>query len=113
MGGPIPALGYPSRTDAVLAMTEAGKSVREIATALDIDTKTVHGLRASASRYRQRRPRPSPHADRAILVSRAEFEAARVHASRRGVTPNALLRRLVVVALEHGLVDAILDDRGA
>ena len=53
MGSPKPALGYASRTEAVLALRTQGLSTEEIARRLDIEPKTVSALELSAARRRQ------------------------------------------------------------
>ena len=53
-----PCLGYRSRSDAVLALTEAGRSVDQIAAMTDIPKGNVSALMTSARRRRRNLPAP-------------------------------------------------------
>lgn len=109
---PKPALGYASRTDAVLALRAQGCSTRDIANRLDIETKTVTALEVSATRSRQRRSTEDP-TGRLVLVPVDILNSMRRAASRRGLTPNQLARRIVEAVVDEGLIDAVLDDAEA
>ena len=49
-----PALGYRTRTDAVVALRGQGKTTQEIAHLVDIEPKTVTALENSAARSKRR-----------------------------------------------------------
>ena len=59
---------------------------------------------------RKRTPRPAETHGRTILFPTDILDALRPHADRRGITVNDLARRIVDVACEEGMIDAILDD---
>lgn len=107
--GAKPTLGYPSRTDAVLALRKQGRSTPDIAIALGVEVKTVSALEHSAGRGR-RAPRPAEQLGRTILFPVDVLDALGPYAARRGVHPNALARRIVEEVVDGGLVDAVLDD---
>tara|TARA_B100001105_G_C22195940_1_gene359014 strand:+ start:83 stop:514 length:432 start_codon:yes stop_codon:yes gene_type:complete len=54
VSSPKPTLGYPTRTDAVLALVEQGFDNRAIAQKVGISTSTVSGLIASSRRAKAR-----------------------------------------------------------
>ncbi len=105
----IPTLGYPTRTDAVMGLRRQGRTTREIAAALGVETKTVTALEHSAGRAR-RTPRPCEEMGRTIVFQVDVLDALRPHAAARGVHVNALARRIVEEVVDAGLVDAVLDD---
>lgn len=109
MSSPKPALGYASRTDAVLALRAQGCSTRDIATRLGIQPKTVAALEVSATRSVQRRNTEEP-TGRLVLVPVDVLNSMRRAAYRRGLTPNQLARRIVESVVDSGLIDAVLDD---
>lgn len=108
MGGPKPTLGYASRTDAVLALRAKGLSNVLIAERIGISPSTVGALICSHERYRQ--PRPAEANGRTVVVPVDVLDALMVHAARRGISVNELVRRIVETAADDDLVDAILDD---
>ncbi|MCW3837843.1 hypothetical protein ACFQ1E_17500 [Sphingomonas canadensis] len=112
MPGPIPCLGYPSRTAAVLALRGQGLSSRQIARRIGIEVKTVTALEGAHNNHRkgfERQGRPAG----SILVDPAIVRAFRPHAARRGMSAGALIDRMLTIALEDGLIDALLDDNAA
>jgi hypothetical protein len=106
MGSPKPALGYPSRTAAVLALRADSVPTTEIAERLGIEAKTVAALENSAARSRAL----AAEGNRTILFPPELIEALMPHAARRGISANALARRLIETVVESELVDAVLDD---
>lgn len=108
MSGAKPSLGYPSRTEAVLALRRQGRTTREIARAIGIEIKTVVALECSAGRRRDSRPIAARPAAGLSLGTRQKL---RPHAARRGVSVDALVLMLVDQVAEADLVDAVLDDR--
>lgn len=106
MGAAKPALGYPSRTAAVLALRAERQTTDAIARQLGIEPKTVVALERSAERCRAL----VAEGNRTILFPAELLAALALHAAKRGMRANALARRLVEMAIEGDLVDAILDD---
>ncbi|SFI36183.1 hypothetical protein [Albimonas pacifica] len=108
MALPKPTLGYPSRSAAVQALREQGWSMRRIAEEIGISLGTVSALDASAKRRRE--PRPAEVNGKTVLFPAEVLDRLRPHAARRGITPNELARRIVDVAIDECMIDAILDD---
>lgn len=107
-----PALGYPSRSAAVMALVAQRVPTKEIAIKLGIETKTVFALLHSAARSQHRRDaieRGAEHA-RTIVFSNTILDRLNPHAARRGMHRNTLARLIVETVLDEGLVDAVLDD---
>ncbi|MBO9380295.1 hypothetical protein GG804_26370 [Sphingomonas histidinilytica] len=71
MSSPKPCLGYPSRTDAIMAFRAQGRSTRDIADAIGITKSTVAAL--EASKRRDRSQPAGPRGGRRIL-SDAQIE---------------------------------------
>jgi len=107
MSGPKPALGYPSRTAAVLALRADDVPTGEIARRLGIEPKTVAALEVSAARKHKRQDAGE---GRAILIPDSALRGLRRAASRRGMTPHKLARVIVVTVADNDLIDAVLDD---
>ena len=106
MSRPKPALGYRSRTEAVLALREAGRSRAEIAAMLGIEVKNVTSLEESGRRSARRRGE--------LIAFKLSASLARcmiAPAVRRGITPSELARRIVETVVDGDLIDAVLDDR--
>jgi hypothetical protein len=108
MAGRKPTLGYPSRTDAVLALQGDGLCDREIARRIGIEISTVAALAHSAGR---RRRRPSEEYGRTVVFPTDVLDALKPHAAGRGISANELARRIVCTAVDEEMIDAILDDR--
>ena len=116
MGAPIQTLGYPSRTAAVAALRAQGLTVPQIAAETGIAANIVHCLlRSERVHVRRNRSRPNgywgqvrqigiPVDDLAILVPQA---------AKRRISVNELVRQLIFVITEDGLVDSVLDDADA
>ena len=110
-GGKIPTLGWPTRTDAVLALRAQGKTSLEIAGMIGIPHKTVAALEHSAARRRSpRNDAVAGGAGRAVLFDPRLLEQLRPHAIDREISPNELARRIVEAVAGDGLIDAVLDD---
>lgn len=103
-------LGYPSRTEAVLALRRKGQTTREIANAIGIDVKTVSALECSAQRW-PRHGGPVPVRPAFDGISLETRQRLRPHAAARGITVDRLVMQIVDQVAEGGLVDAVLDDR--
>jgi transcriptional regulator with XRE-family HTH domain len=101
-----PSLGYPTRTDAVLALRREKLSTREIASRLGIDPKTVTALESSAGR----KLRPAEQLGRTILFPVDILDALAPYAARRNCHVNQLARRIVEQVVDDGIVDAVMDD---
>lgn len=109
-----PCLGYPSRTDAVLALRANGLTTSAIAARIGIESTTVTALEASARRRsasRTHAPRPPQRPD-AIPIDSQTLRALRPHAARRQISVPQLVRRLLDLMVDDSLVDALLDDDG-
>lgn len=114
MASSIPALGYPSRTDAVLALRKEGLLPLEIAARIGISRTQVSALEASARR-RTARVRDVAHGPSiaiAKLFPCEEKRLLRAHAARRGITVNRLIQIIVETVVEDDMIDAVLDDAG-
>lgn len=108
MGAAIPALGFASRTEAVLHLRSMGLRREVIAQRLDIEVKTVAALECSARRSREKTSayaRPS-----ASTMPLSARQALRPHAARRGLSVDALIHQLIETIALSNLVDAVLDD---
>lgn len=109
-----PCLGYPSRTDAVLALLDAGETPRQIAGKIGVTPGTVHALANSGARRTlstDKRNGARPRPDHRTVVFEVETLAAlSLHADRRGISTNMLVRRLIDTIVDADMVDAVLDD---
>lgn len=103
-----PTLGYATRTEAVQALRAQKLSTREIARRIGVEVKTVSALEQSGER--PRRVRPTEEMGRTVVVSIDVLDALRPHAERRGLSVNALVRRIVETVADEAMVDAVLDD---
>lgn len=104
-----PALGYASRTEAVMALRSQRLSTAIIAQRLGIDQKTVTALEHSAGRSK-RKPRPAEELGRTVLFPIDVLDALSPHAARRGMHVNQLARRIVEQVIDDDIVDAVMDD---
>lgn len=109
MGAPKPALGYPSRTAAVLGLRQQGLSTTQIADALGIENKTVSALELGSSRPR-REPAPSTMLGRTVVIPTDVLDALGPHAARRCISVNSLARLIVTTVVDDNMIDAVLDD---
>lgn len=112
MGSPKPALGYPSRTAAVIALRQRGLSTGQIAQMLGIENKTVSALELGSSRPR-REPAPSTMLGRTVVIPIDVLNALGPHAARRCISVNALARLIISTVVDDGMIDAVLDDAEA
>lgn len=110
MAGPKPALGYPSRTAAVLAMRAEGKDTHAIAKAIGISAKAVGALEHSAAGRKREQSTSRDSMQRAVLLPWDVLAKLQPHAEQRAITANHLARLLVVAVVRDGLVDAVMDD---
>lgn len=102
MAKPIPTLGYPTRSAAVLALDEQKKSINEIADAIGITPKQAANLLYEGRKSRYDRTN--------IPVCKSVLRALEPHACRRKLNSRTLAERILKVVTESGLVDAVLDD---
>ncbi|KEZ00118.1 hypothetical protein AI27_12685 [Sphingomonas sp. BHC-A] len=109
MGSPKPALGYPSRTAAVVALRAQGMNTSQIGNALGIANKTVVALEIGSSRPR-REPGHSTMLGRTVVIPTDVLDALGPHAARRCISVNALARLIVTTVIDDGMIDAVLDD---
>jgi hypothetical protein len=103
-------LGYPSRTDAVLALRAMGLKPAVVAQRLGIPVKTVAALEASGRRRGQGSGVGSSRPRSAIEITADIREQLRSHARRRDTTVELLAASILQTVAFAGLVDAVLDD---
>lgn len=110
MGGRKPTLGYPSRSAAVIALQSEGLTTREIADRIGISHKNVISLSISAMGAKKRATRPTESFGRTIVFPIDILGRLAPYAAARGISTNELVRRLIEIAVDDGLIDSILDD---
>jgi len=111
MGAPVPALGYASRTEAVMAL-RGQFSYAELAAKLGITPKKVRDLEASGMRQGMRRAAQAKGREgRVYHVPDKTLRGLARAAAARGIAPWTLASRILDAAIEADLIDAILDDR--
>lgn len=109
-----PCLGYRSESDAVLALTEAGRTVDQIAAMTGIAKSRVSTLMTYARRRRRRNLPARLHKhQRTVCVPIDILDRLAPAASERGISVDALVRWLLQEIAEAGLVGAVLDDGAA
>lgn len=99
----IPTAGYPSRTDAVVALLAKGLTPREVADRCGISVEAVSALECSA-RNRVGKPVKLPVDVTRILQKPADL---------RGMTVEQLATKIVTVVARDDMVGAVLDDGAA
>ena len=109
MGVSKRTLGFPSRTDAVLALRGQGLTTRQIAQRIGIEDQTVTALEHSAGRN-TRKPRPVEELQRTVLFPKDVLDALGPHAARRNMHANHLARLIVSTVVDENMIDAVLDD---
>ncbi|MGY5789081.1 hypothetical protein ACXHXM_02120 len=112
MSGAIPALGYPSRTAAALALKAEGLNNGQIADRLGIEKKKVNGLISSSDAIRQNRTSQKNTTSSVAMINPDIRRMLRPHAEKRELTVDALLVLLIERVAEESLVDAVMDDEG-
>lgn len=112
MAGPIPALGYRSRTAAIEALRARQLDTHAIAREIGISAKDVTALEASKERVRKQRGTAAIKRGAEISVEIPEDlkRHLRPHAARRDTTVAALAQTILETVAESDLVDAVLDD---
>ena len=103
-----PALGYPTRTEAVHALRKQGLTTREIAQRIGISASSVTALELGGAG--RRAVRPSEQHGRTVVLSIDVLDALRPAAERRKITVAELVRRIVATVADEGIVDAVMDD---
>lgn len=111
MSGPVPTLGYRSKSQAAVALAAIGLPHREIASKLGVPTAIVGALIDSGRRARKPCTRAGAAEVRAMLGSDI-VNALQVAAERRNSTIAKVAARLLTCAARDDLIDAILDDGG-
>ena len=102
-----PTLGYPSRREAVMALTAQGLSQADIAARIGIRPSPV----AVHCHYLRRGRGDRGHPKFAHLrIERDALAALASHAAARGVTVDVLARRILQAVVDGNLADAVLDD---
>jgi len=112
MAGPIPTLGYPSRTAAIEALRSQQLDTHAIARRLGIKPKDVTALEASKDRTRKQRGfgQIKRGAECSVEIAEHLKKQLRPHAARRDTTVAALAQTILETVAESDLVDAVLDD---
>lgn len=103
----IPALGYPSRTAAVVALRAEGLSTAQIAERLGIKRTEVNSLEWRASHPRSARRRG--YAGPIISIPPQAVEQLRPHINRRRMSLVELATQIITRVAGGGLVDQVLD----
>lgn len=104
-----PTLGYPTRTAACMALNDQGLTSRQIADRIGIEQSTVAALIASGRGTNK----PYDGNARTVVIEASALDALEPAAVRRGLSVNALVRRLIYTIIDDDMVDAILDDGDA
>ena len=102
-----PTLGYPSRGEAVMALTAQGLDRFEIAARIGIKPGSVavhqhYGKRGRINRAVETFAR--------VRINRDALAVLASHAAKRGLTADRLARLILQAVVEGKLVDAVLDD---
>lgn len=105
MGAAKPCLGYPSRTEAVLALRDQGKSNKLIAHKIGISPSTVGALISSRKHTRR-----AVLNQKTVKIDNDVLEKLRPVAAARGIEVNQLCCNLLALIADDGLTDAVLDD---
>jgi hypothetical protein len=111
MSGPVPTLGYPSKSQAAIALCAQGLSHRQIAEKIGVDPTAVGALLDSGLRRRRPVTRGGALEVRSILGSDI-IKALQQAAEVRKTTVALVAARLLTHAARDGLITAILDDGG-
>lgn len=109
MSGPVPTLGYRSRSAAAVALRGQGFSHAEIGRRIGVRTHVVGALIASGLRARH----PLPPVEQLVVTLDTATGAGLCPAAQaRGISLGQLASRILAAAVEGSLIDAILDDGG-
>lgn len=112
----VRALGFNTKTEAVLALRAQGLATRDIARKIGIEPKSVSALEASAQRSKGRASErrwsdsPSTLKQHTVTIDNDTLIALRPHAARRSMSVNQLVRAMIDIVADDGLIDALLDD---
>ena len=108
----LPILGFPSRADAVEALTAQGLKPSDIAKKFG-EGFTAGDIAAILGRLSKRRGERSLKNGRArtAVLSWSAFQALQPHAHKRGISVGELVAMMADRIAADELVDAILDDR--
>lgn len=110
MGAAVSVLGYPSKTEAVVALRAQGLSTRQIAARVGIEVKSVSALEASAARPRQRIGDATVLRTTGFEIDPDIIRALRPFAAQRGMSAPQLARAILRAVVEDDIVGAVLDD---
>lgn len=100
-------LGYPSRTEAAVALKAKGHDAHQIADMIGITVGNVHALLHYA---RTRALKTDPERSVYMRLTVRDIAALKPHAEARGLRPCELAARLIRALVEDNLIDAVLDD---
>jgi hypothetical protein len=99
-----PALGYPSRTEAALALQAQGHSLKQIADKIGIPEKNVEALL-----YSRTRARTDPPAERGYVIKLETIRALAPEAQRRCMTVGQLAEAIIARVAHNRLVGVVMD----
>lgn len=102
-----PTLGFATRTDAVKALRDAGRSVDEISELTGIERAVVIALDHYA---RRRRLELATADERVITLDLRTLNRLRPAAHARGISAGELARQIINTVAADNMVAAVLDD---
>jgi hypothetical protein len=111
MSGPVPTLGYKSKSQAAVALNDRGISHREIAQRVGVAVAAVGALINSGKRAKRPCTRGGALEVRSMLGGDT-ITVLQQAAEARGTTIAIITARLLTFAARDNLIDAILDDGG-
>jgi hypothetical protein len=109
MSGPVPTIGYRSKSQAAVALAAIGLPHREIAAKLGVATTTVGALINSGRRARKACTRAGA-AEVRIMLGGDTINALQEAAEIRNSTIALVAARILTHAARDNLITAILDD---
>lgn len=113
MSGPVPTLGYRSKSQAAAAMRDRGLTYGEIARKVDVSPEVARKLIRSGRRANGAPRRPtSGAAEVPVMLGASTVEALTRAAEARGSSVALLAAKLLTHAARDNLITAILDDGG-
>ena len=110
MGAPVPCLGYPSRTAAIVALRQKGLTTAEISRETGISAKNILALEESAVRITRGAKPIGKAISNAMLLPPWLVTALEAHARRRRMTPGMLAFRIIETVVGDKMIDAVMDD---
>lgn len=111
MSGPVPTLGYRSKSQAAVALRANGLAFFEIAAKLDVTPEIARKLVMSGRRTNgaPRRPASGP-VEVCTILGASTIAALKRAAEVRKEPIGAVAARVLTLAARDNIIDAILDD---